>query len=168
MMAPPMPEARVNESRLRAVLVDRDYQEVITYSFVDPELQALLDPSTAPLMLANPISADMAAMRTTLWSGLIQTVLYNQNRQQSRVRVFEIGRRFISNDGELNQEPSLAGALTGSAYTEQWGLPAREVDFHDAKADIEALFTLTGRRAELHFESVIHPAVHPGRSAEIW
>ncbi len=167
MTAPPMPEGRVSESRLRAVLVDRDYQEVITYSFVDPKLQTLLDPVTAPLTLANPISADMAAMRTTLWPGLIQTILYNQNRQQIRARVFEIGCRFIPAAGDLRQEPCLAGAVTGAAHAEQWGIPGREADFFDAKADLEALFTLTGRHKEFHFKSTDHPVLHPGQSAQI-
>jgi phenylalanyl-tRNA synthetase beta chain len=147
--------------------VDRDYQEIITYSFVPPKLQALLDPTTAPLMLANPISEEMAAMRTTLWPGLIQTILYNQNRQQARLRIFEIGRRFVPAGSDLNQESVLAGAVTGSTYAEQWGLPAREVDFHDVKADLEALFTLTNRDAELRFKPATHPVLHPGRAAQI-
>jgi phenylalanyl-tRNA synthetase beta chain len=167
MTAPAAPEGQVSQLRLRTALVDRDYQEVITYSFVDPKLQALLDPGTVPLLLANPISADMAAMRTTLWPGLIQAVLYNQNRQQPRVRLFEIGRRFIQNGAELNQEPCIAGVLTGSAFSEQWGIAAREADFHDAKADIEALLTLTGRRDAVRYRPLAHPVLHPGKSAEL-
>jgi phenylalanyl-tRNA synthetase beta chain len=167
MSAPSVPEGRVSESRLRATLVDRDYQEVITYSFVDPKLQALLDPATAPLMLANPISVEMAAMRTTLWPGLIQTILYNQNRQQARLRIFEIGRRFIPAGLDLNQEPVLAGAVTGSAYAEQWGVSAREVDFHDGKADLEALFTHIDRHVAFRFKPVTHPVLHPGCAAQI-
>lgn len=167
MSVPPVPEGRVSQARLRSVLVDRDYQEVITYSFVDPKLQSLLDPATAPITLANPISVEMAAMRTTLWPGLIQTIRYNQNRQQTRLRIFEIGRRFIAAGPDLNQEPVLAAAVTGSAYAEQWGVPAREVDFHDVKADLEALYTLTDRYPEFRFEPAVHPALHPGRAAQI-
>jgi phenylalanyl-tRNA synthetase beta chain len=167
MTAPPAPEGHIREARLRAALVDRDYHEVITYSFVDPKLQALLDPDTAPLMLANPISADMAAMRTSLWPGLLQAVVYNQNRQQARMRLFEIGRRFRPHGNELSQEHCLAGVLAGSAAPEQWGIPIRAVDFHDAKADLEALFALTGRSAELKFVQTKHAALHPGQSASI-
>src|SRR5690606_28695911 len=82
--APELPESRQSVARLRAMLVDRDYQEVITYSFVDPELQQLLDPGSPPERLSNPISADMAVMRTTLWAGLLQALRYNRNRQQNR------------------------------------------------------------------------------------
>ncbi len=167
MIAPPASEGRVHESRLRSMLVDRDYQEVITYSFVDLKLQSLLDPQTKPLMLANPISADMAAMRTSLWPGLIQALLYNLNRQQTRPRIFKIGRRFIQNESSLIQEPCLAAALVGSAEAEQWGSKAREADFFDAKADVEALFALTGVGDALRFKSIAHPALHPGRCAQI-
>ncbi len=167
MSAAPAPEGRVREARLRTALVDRDYQEVITYSFVDPKLQALLDPTASPLVLANPISADMAAMRTTLWPGLVQAIQYNQNRQQTRLRIFEIGRRFIQQGAGLRQELSLGGALMGSAYAEQWGIPSRDVDFFDAKGDIEALFTLTGRRAELRFTPITDSVLHPGQAATI-
>jgi phenylalanyl-tRNA synthetase beta chain len=166
MTAPPAPEGRISESRLRTALIDRDYQEVITYSFVDPKLQSLIDPATPPLMLANPISADMSAMRTTLWPSLIQAVLYNQNRQQARVRLFEIGRRFVPDGRELRQETCLAGVSFGSAQAEQWGIPSREADFHDAKADVEALFALSGR-SKPQFRPSTHPALHPGQSAEI-
>lgn len=166
MIAPPAAEGKISESRVRAALVDRDYQEVITYSFVDPALQAMLDPDVPPLMLANPISTEMSAMRSTLWVGLVQTVLYNQNRQQLRVRVFEIGRRFLPGKSGLNQESCLAGALTGSALAEQWGVSTQPVDFHDAKADVEALLMLCGRRDAV-FRAANHPALHPGRSAEL-
>jgi len=167
MMAPPATEKRLTESRLRAAMIGREYQEVVTYSFVDPKLQNLLDPDLAPLMLTNPISADMAAMRTTLWCGLVQAILYNQNRQQTRLRFFEIGRRFINTGDELLQQPCLAGAVTGFAYAEQWGIEKKIVDFYDARADIEALFTISGRHDELRFEPMSHPALHPGQSASV-
>jgi phenylalanyl-tRNA synthetase beta chain len=167
MAAPAVTETQVGESRLRSTMVDREYQEVVTYSFVDPKLQNLLDPQTTPLALANPISADMGVMRTTLWPGLVQAVLYNQNRQQTRLRFFEIGRRFVPSGTALAQERCLSGAVTGTAYAEQWGAPKRDVDFHDIRADIEALFTLSGRRGELQFIPTQHPALHPGQSADV-
>lgn len=167
MIAPSATETQVSESRLRTAMVDREYQEIVTYSFVDPQLQSVLDPQTTPLALMNPISTDMGVMRTTLWPGLLQTTLRNQNRQQTRMRFFEIGRRFVPNGANLSQERYLAGAIAGSAYAEQWGAPKRDVDFHDVRADIEALFTLNGRRGELCFVPTQHPALHPGQSADI-
>ena len=168
MSARPVPESVNMESRLRAVLVDRDYQEVITYSFVDAKTQALIDPRTAPARLANPISADMAVMRTTLWPGLLQAIVYNQNRQQTRVRLFEIGRTFLPEGNEVVQERMLGGAVYGEALVEQWGAPRRAVDFYDAKADVEALLTLAGIGPEARFQPGQHPALHPGQTAEIW
>lgn len=167
MLASPVPESLTSDARLRALLVDRNYQEVITYSFVDPKIQTLVDPQTQPARLANPISADMAVMRTTLWPGLLQAMLYNQNRQQTRVRCFELGRTFIPQGDDFRQEKMLAGAIMGDAMAEQWGVSRREVDFYDAKADVEALLMLAGLNAEMRFLPAQHPSLHPGQSAEI-
>ena len=163
----PLSETRIMESRLRTLLIDRDYQEAITYSFVDPALQALVTPDVLPLTLANPIASDMAQMRTTLWPGLIKATLHNQNRQQGRVRLFEIGRRFSPKPaGGVDEQPVLAGIATGTAFSEQWGMKARPVDFFDIKSDIEALLALGGQR-QVIFRPARHPALHPGRSAEV-
>ena len=161
------PEARVGLSRLRQVLVDRGYQEAITYSFVEPGLQALLDPGAEALPLANPLSADLAVMRTTLWAGLLPALVHNLNRQQERVRLFETGLRFRSQANELKQEMMMAGVVSGRRYPEQWGLPSEAVDFFDVKGDVEALLALTGRGANYIFSKEKHPALHPGQSAAI-
>jgi phenylalanyl-tRNA synthetase beta chain len=165
--APETPESRVEPRRLRAFLVDRDYQEVVTYSFVDPALQQLIEPSLAPLALANPISADMAVMRTMLWPGLLQTIRYNLNRQQSRLRLFEMGRRFRPSAAGLAEETVVSGAIRGALADEQWGMSERQVDFYDIKGDIEALLALTGRSERFHFVPATHPALHPGQTAAI-
>ena len=168
MSLPSLPEARIEDSRLRALLVDRDYQEVITYSFIDPKLQALLEPQTRPAVLTNPISANMAAMRTSLWPGLLQAMVYNQNRQQTRMRLFEIGRRFVPRRaGSMDQNRVLAGAISGDALAEQWGVEARPADFYDAKADLEALIRLSGRLQDFQFVPAQHPALQPGQTAAI-
>lgn len=161
------PEAHISLSRMRHVLIDNGYQEVITYSFVDPTLQQRLDPQRTPVALQNPIASDMAVMRTTLWCGLIQTLLHNQNRRQTRQKLFESGLNFILQGTELNQENYIAGAATGSAHPEQWGLPARPVDFYDIKSDIEALLALTGTPDTFNFDAHGHPVLHPGQSARI-
>ena len=159
------PETKVDMARLRTVLVDRDYQEVITYSFVDPALQSAVEPTVSALRLANPISAEMAVMRTSLWPGLLQTIAYNQNRQQNRLRLFEIGRRFLSTGSDVEQESVLAGAVTGAAWPEQWGASPRAADFYDIKGDLEALFGLS--RQDACFTGARHSALHPGQSAAI-
>ena len=164
---PAVPESRIAARRLRDALIDRDYQEAITYSFVDPAVQALLSPGDSPHTLANPIASDMAQMRLTLWPGLIKAVLYNQNRQQERVRLFEIGNRFLSKaDGTADEQAVIAGIASGPAFPEQWGIKARPVDFFDVKGDIEALLALGGQRRFI-FRPARHPALHPGQAAEI-
>ena len=161
----PATEAVLDIDRVKDMLVDRGYQEAITYSFVDEEIQKAVAPEMDVIRLKNPISSELAVMRTTLWCGLLKAALYNTNRQQNRVRLFETGLRFIKKDGETQQQKMLAGLVLGGAYNEQWGEQARKVDFFDIKADIQALFALTG--CEAQFLSAQQPALHPGQTAEI-
>jgi len=163
----PEPERRADTIRAGNVLVGRGYQEAITFSFVDPAVQAELDPDQAPIALANPISADMAVMRTTLWTGLLGAVAHNQRRQQPRVRLFETGLRFIQGADEIIQEPMVSGVACGAADSEQWGEAGREIDFFDVKADVEAILGLTGSCDDFIFTAEKRPALHPGQSARI-
>jgi phenylalanyl-tRNA synthetase beta chain len=163
----PAPEGRIALIRIRETLVQRGFQEAITYSFVDPAFQRRLDPGRRPLALANPISADLAVMRTSLWPGLLKALVYNQKRQQARIRLFEHGLNFITGETGLRQEPFIAGVATGTALPEQWGLPARPMDFFDLKADVEALLALTGVAEPFAFVATAHPALHPGQCARI-
>ena len=163
----PEPERRADAVRASSLLVERGYHEAITFSFVDPDRQGVLDPGHAPIALANPISSDMAVMRTTLWTGLLTALGHNQRRQQPRVRLFETGLRFLQGDDGIIQEPMVAGVACGTADPEQWGEASRELDFFDAKADVEALLGLTGPTADLIFEPQKRPALHPGQSARI-
>ncbi len=153
--------------RAKQLLVDRDYQEAITYSFISPEMHDLLDPGHGTVELANPISADMSIMRTSLWPGLLQTAVYNQSRQQSRVRVFESGLRFIQQESEIQQDPMLAGLVSGGAMNEQWSGESRAVDFFDLKGDLEAVLAMTGASNEFSFVAAEHPCLHPGQTARI-
>ena len=152
---------------LRRLLVARGYQEAITYSFIDPKLFELFSPGVQPLTLANPISADMAAMRASLWPGLVKAVEHNLNRQQSRVRLFESGLRFVGQLDELKQEPMLAGVITGSRLPESWAHGRDGVDFFDAKADVEALLAAAGDAGSFAFVPGEHSALHPGQTARI-
>lgn len=162
------PEAEVNLRQMRDTLVAQGYQEVVTYSFVDPKLQKLLDPEGAPVALANPIASDLSVMRTSLWPGLVQTMMYNLNRQQDRICLFEYGLRFIEQDTDIKQEMMLSGVITGTAVPEQWGIQGRKVDYFDAKQPVEALLALTGQPDEFRFQADTHPALHPGQTASIW
>ncbi|MDF3196963.1 phenylalanine--tRNA ligase subunit beta [Pseudomonas sp. 1928-m] len=160
-------EAAVELPALRRLLVARGYQEAITYSFIDPKLFELFNPGVAPLMLANPISADMAAMRFSLWPGLIKALEHNLNRQQSRVRLFESGLRFVGQLEGLKQEPMLAGVICGGRLPEAWAHGRDDVDFYDVKADVEALLASAGAGDSFAFVPGEHPALHPGQTARI-
>ena len=166
----PNPESQQQPGVFRSQLISRGYQEVITYSFVDPEIQAVVDPGVTPVSLANPISADMAVMRTNLWSGLLSTAAYNLNRQQSRIRIFEMGQCFVpSEEGDLglSQNMMLAGLICGSRAPVGWTSTKDKVDFYDIKGDLEAVFAQTGLAAEFSFTADEHPALHPGQAASI-
>lgn len=154
--------------RLQSLLVDRGYQEAITYSFVDPTIQQhLAVEGEQAIELANPISADLSMMRTSLWPGLIQALVYNLNRQHERVRLFEVGRIFNGTKDAVVQHRQIGGVLCGSRYAEQWSEKQRPVDFFDAKADVEALLAVGGED-NIRFVAEPHPALHPGQSARIY
>ena len=164
------PEADLPLKRARHLLVDRGFQEAITYSFVEPKAMSLLFPHQDPIILPFPISADMSAMRVSLWPGLINAVVYNQNRQQGRVRLFESGLRFIKDEQAENgirQEPLLAGIISGNLADEHWSIPSRATDFFDLKGDVEALLELTGESHRFSFVRGEHTALHPGQSAQV-
>lgn len=160
------PEGRLAQAAVKQLLVDRGYFEAITYSFVEPKFQQVLDPEAEAVALANPISSEMSVMRTTLWPGLLQALRHNLNRQHSRVRLFETGLCFLKGDDTLpEQTPRIGGVICGELQPEQWGEPARKVDFFDLKADLEAL--LAKQPGELSFAAAEHPALHPGQSAQV-
>jgi phenylalanyl-tRNA synthetase beta chain len=168
------PESRRGPHALRRLVAARDYQEVVNYSFVEADWERDYAGNDAPVRLLNPIASTMSVMRSSLIAGLVANIRHNANHKQTRVRVFELGGVFLRDasvqDGPLSvagvrQPMKLAGAAWGPAVAEQWGEPARQVDFYDVKMDVEALF---GARAErLRFTAERHPALHPGRSARI-
>jgi phenylalanyl-tRNA synthetase beta chain len=164
-------ESRVTTDRLLTAMADRGYREVITYSFVDPTLQQQLFPGVPSLSLANPISADLSEMRVSLWSGLVQACRENLRRQQSRVRLFEIGKTFqvrSREGGDLKEIESLAGIATGARWPEQWGSAREPLDFYDVKADVQGVLALTGDVSSVRFEVEALPCLRPGRAARIY
>lgn len=163
-------EAQQPLKRVRDLLVDRGYHEAITYSFVEPEQQKWVVPAVEPLILPFPISAEMSAMRLGLIQGLLNTVVHNQKRQQSRVRLFESGLRFIPDqtaENGMRQERMLAGVIAGTRGEEHWDMATNTVDFFDLKGDVEAILELTANEKAYHFAATSHPALHPGQSAAI-
>jgi len=163
-------EANLSLSSLKQALVNRDYQEAITYSFVDPKVQALLHPGQEVMTLPHPISSEMSVMRLSLWTGLLQSMVYNQNRQQGRVRLFETGLRFVPDENAENgvrQENMLAGVISGQRVDEHWSMEKAATDFYDIKGDVEALLALTCDAQGYEFSKAEFDALHPGQTAKI-
>jgi phenylalanyl-tRNA synthetase beta chain len=164
----PATERAVTRERLRLLLVDRGYQEAITYGFVDARVQRMLFPKRAALALENPISAELGEMRVSLWPGLVEALRFNLRRQQERVRIFEVGTRFEIEGGRFTETQGIAGLVTGPVLPEQWGAEKRDADFYDLKADVDALFSLTGRQSAISYVAAANDCLHPGKSAAIF
>ncbi|MGQ1625484.1 phenylalanine--tRNA ligase subunit beta [Acinetobacter baumannii] len=160
---------RFEIAQLRQTVVTLGYQEAISFSFADAKLEKQLNPQVSPLMLANPISSDLVAMRSTLLSSLIPCVQYNLNRQQSRVRFFELGLRFDYQNAnsiqDLKQIPTLALVAVGSREPESWHAKPQPMDFFDFKGEVEEI--LAAGRVKVEYVRSERPWLHPGQSAEI-
>ncbi|SFE77527.1 phenylalanine--tRNA ligase subunit beta [Nitrosomonas sp. Nm166] len=160
----PASEAEFSHTEIKRLLMMRDYQEVINYAFVDADWERDFADNERPITLKNPIASQMSVMRSTLIGGLISNLQFNLNRKQIRVRLFETGCCFVrDNENNYKQIEKLAGLSYGDIASEQWGIPARNVDFYDIKADIEVLC----RDQAIYFKKFSHPALHPGKSAQI-
>ena len=153
---------------LKDILVNKGYQEAVTYSFVDPEVRKLLFEHTEGLSLLNPISTEMSEMRVSIWPGLINAALYNLNRQQTRIRLFELGQCFMPVEADLTRyQTQVAGLICGSRYEKSWSTSTENVDFYDLKGDLETLLYAIVRREDCEFKSKSFEFFHPGQSAEI-
>lgn len=160
-------ETVLDEATVRRQLVARDFLEAINYAFVDGDLLAKWHASAGGVPLANPLSAELSTMRTMLLPGLVAALGRNAARQQSRVRLFEIGKIFAARTGEAPLETRrLAAVVCGDAQTEQWGAPARPVDFHDIKGDLDSLAAAAGTTLEYRPSQAAWG--HPGRSADVY
>jgi len=166
----PLPENQVSLNKIKDLLISRGYLEAITYSFIAPAFHDLLHSKEAPLVLSNPISQEMSTMRESLIPGLLQTLQYNQARQNLRVRLFEIGTAFIKQkEGkDWEEQKMLAGLTSSSVFKEQWAKKTRNIDFFDVKNDVETLLNLKNEQNfAIQFRPLTHPMLHPGQSAEI-
>ena len=164
----PIDAQQTLQEKVRFLLVNRGYHEAITYSFVDEQLQQLLNPEDETIALANPIAADMSVMRTSLWPGLLNALQHNSKRQQPRVRLFETGLVYKRLAGNISQVPVIGGVICGNTYQKQWDIKENGSDFFDIKCDIEEILAVAGiARDSVTFVPATHAALHPGQSAEI-
>jgi phenylalanyl-tRNA synthetase beta chain len=161
------PEGVMNTDLLKQCLVHRGYQEVITYSFVEPKLQNKIYPDRVAKPLLNPMSKDMSVMRTGLWSGLLDTLAHNVKRRQLQMSLFETGLQFVEVDGKLEQKSVMAGLVYGNRSAEGWSNPDNKVDFFDLKGDIESLLKMGAQPQNYSFVAAQYPSLHPGQTAQI-
>jgi phenylalanyl-tRNA synthetase beta chain len=160
-------EQAVEAGEIADVLAARGYAEAITYSFVDPALDALVEPRSPAVELANPIASDMGVLRQSLWPGLINAARLNVAHQRQRLRLFELGPQFAAAEQGVAETTVVAGIALGTRGPEHWDGAGPEVDYFDVKGDVEAVLRLTGAAAEFRFEPATHPALSPGRTAKI-
>ena len=158
-----LPESKKPLFSIYHQLANHGYQEVVSYAFVEEAWEHDLAGNQNPIRLKNPIASHLSVMRSTLFGGLIEILHNNLNRKQNRVRIFEVARVFHQCDAEYLQTNKIAGLAYGSATPEQWGETNRTVDFYDVKNDVLALLGMQ----QLTFRAAQHPALHPGRTAEI-
>ena len=160
-----VPEARIDLERVATALIARDYQEVITYSFVDEPGNTAVAGEASSLVLSNPISSEMSVMRSSLWPGLLHAAAGNLARQQHRIRLFEIGKAFSGSPEAPAEALKVAGLIAGPVLGEQWGSKERQSDFFDIKADVQALLDLSGNESDIAVVAGEHAALQPGQAA---
>jgi phenylalanyl-tRNA synthetase beta chain len=161
-----VPETKLSKEQIRNLFVGRDYSEAITYSFVADELQNKIYPGVDSLKLKNPLSSEHGVMRTSLWPGLLNVAIYNHNRQQTRIRLFEIGTCFRVVNEDLQQKEMVGGLILGAKYPIQWRDSKQQVDFFTVKSDLMAL--LKQIEKDITWAPFSHPILHPGRTAGIY
>ena len=161
-------ESKIIPSRIRNLMIDRGYQETISYSFVDPTLQSKFNDSNHPIKLANPISENLSEMRLSMLPGLLNCLINNYQRQHRQIKLFELGNVYNIVNNQRVEDYCLGVILTGFQTPEQWGTHSRPVDFYDLKSDLEAVTMLTGQLDQFEFRAKSLAGFHPGRCAGIF
>jgi len=152
--------------RIREVLINHDYHEVITYSFIDPKYNNLLNYNNN-LLLSNPIAPELSEMRTSLLPGLLNTLHYNIKRQQERLRIFETGLVF-KNKEDLKQESHVAGLIYGNINKKQWSIKEISCDFYDLKCDVESFIYSLIDASEIEMKANTSNILHPGQAVDVY
>jgi phenylalanyl-tRNA synthetase beta chain len=166
------PEAKSHLNKLRDSLVAAGYQEVVNYSFVDESWERDLLGNASPIKLKNPIASNLSVMRTGLWGGLLDTLVYNLNRKQERALLFEIGAAYYQQTSSqlataFVEATRISGLAYGSAKPEQWGADATDIDFFEVKGHVDALLGVNDTHKQVTYEKAEHTTLHPGQTARV-
>ena len=166
------PEAKSHLNKLRDSLVASGYQEVVNYSFVDESWERDLLGNANPIKLKNPIARNLSVMRTSLWGGLLDTLVYNLNRKQDRAMLFEVGATYFNQTSQDSsvafvESTAISGLAYGSAKPEQWSADASELDFFEVKTHVNALLGGASAHKQVTYEKAEHVTLHPGQTARI-
>ncbi len=160
-------ERHLSPKVFKQALVERGYSEVITYSFISNEQHVLFGGSEKALKLKNPISSELSIMRESLIPSLVETLIFNQKRQQERVLLFEVGSRYTLQDNEIKEEKTLSFLRSGARNSEQWAEKSQSIDFFDFKADVEAVLAKAFDLQSFSLSQGRHANLHPGQSVDI-
>ena len=154
------------------LLRGRGLDEVVTFSFISPEATAKLrlppdDARRRTLVIANPLSEDQSAMRTTLLPGVIEVARHNVARDLRDLKLFETGRIFLSNGADVLPEERLhvIALLTGLWEPKTWRSEARAADFYVVKGLLAGLLEALG--VDWSLVEGGPSFLHPGRAAEV-
>ena len=160
-----LPSSGASQRDLKEILISRGFYEVVTYSFIEDEIEKLFHGNSNPIQLKNPIASQMSTMRSSLWGSHLEVLTYNLNRQVSRLNIFEIAQTFQGAKKDFIETEVISGLSYGSFMPEQWSDKIRDIDFYDMKAHVEGLTSkpLTFKRSDK-----TPLALHPGQSAEVF
>ncbi len=160
-----LPSSGASQRDLKEILISRGFYEVVTYSFIEDEIEKSFHGNANPIQLKNPIASQMSTMRSSLWGSHLEVLTYNLNRQVSRLNIFEIAQIFQGAKKDFIETEVISGLSYGSFMPEQWSDKIRDIDFYDMKAHVEGLTSkpLTFKRSDK-----TPLALHPGQSAEVF
>jgi phenylalanyl-tRNA synthetase beta chain len=175
---PPSSEERSKEFLIERRLVDtlivHGYHEVVTYSFTSPSSWDIIglppdDPRRQHLRILNPLTEDLSVMRTSLIPGLMETARYNLSRKNSNLKLFELKKVFLPQEGErLPKEVKiLAGVAMGFDRDPHWAFSPRSVDFYDVKGCVEDLLDALMVKGARFNQAGDVPYLHPGKASRV-
>jgi len=155
-LEPPVERKRERINKLRQLLFHHGFDEVLNFSFSDPEKEARLQTGQKAIEIRNPISSKASILKTTLLGGLIENIVWNKNRGAEGIHIFEIGNVYFWQNETNREQLTLALATTGLVGPVQWRRKSEETDFFRVKGTLESLLTYS-RHEPFSFKEEDHP-----------